>query len=230
MLQNYRRHNKKSFIFFGSLAQINEESCVRNLHRCKADVILRKCKSKEILYWFFHNPDYQRLLIPRSPTRSLCFLAVFSFVFAATDTAYCWALISLGLAESRILLVAPADTRTRTPFISFCSVHLRTLCVARSLSLYYFWSKTWRIARILGHHGLPPSLERGRLTTTAVANSAVEGQGIIIGQTTKKEKKRVWKRENFWSKWGNFEHWIIDWHRNRTGRYNKKKDGKRVQK
>ena len=42
--------------------------------------------------------------------------------------------LSLGLAESRILLAAPVDTRPRTPLISFCTVQLRTLCVAHSLA------------------------------------------------------------------------------------------------
>ena len=59
--------------------------------------------------------------------RRLCYL-----IFAATDTAFCSALISLGLAESRILLAAPAYTRPRTPLISFCTVQLQTLCVTRS--------------------------------------------------------------------------------------------------
>ena len=47
------------------------------------------------------------------PLSNLCSfvkLAVFSLVFEATDTAYCQALISLGLAESRILSAAPVDT------------------------------------------------------------------------------------------------------------------------
>ena len=74
---------------------------------------------------------------PRFPPRSLCFLvmlAVSSLVYAATDTAYRWALISLELAESRILPAASADTRPRTPLISFCTVQLRTLYAARSLA------------------------------------------------------------------------------------------------
>ena len=39
------------------------------------------------------------------------------------------------MAESRILAAAPADTRPRTPLISFCTVQLRTLCAAHSLGL-----------------------------------------------------------------------------------------------
>ena len=45
-----------------------------------------------------------------------------------------WVVISLGLAESRILPAAPVDTRPRTSFISFCTVQLRTLCAAHSLA------------------------------------------------------------------------------------------------
>ena len=74
---------------------------------------------------------------PRFPPRNLCslvMLAVFSLVYAATDTAFFQVLISLGLAESRILPAAPAYTRPRTLLISFCTVHIRTLCAAHSLA------------------------------------------------------------------------------------------------
>ena len=92
---------------------------------------------------------------PQFPPRNLC-----SLVFATTDTAFFYVLISLGLAESRILPVAPADTRPRTPLISFCTVQLRTLCAARSLatlrSFYDLWSRPWRVARLLRLHGPIP--------------------------------------------------------------------------
>ena len=74
---------------------------------------------------------------PRFPSRnlySLVTLAVFSLVYAATDTVFCRVLVSVGLAESRILPAAPVDTRRRTPFISFCTVQLRTFCAAHSLA------------------------------------------------------------------------------------------------
>ena len=74
---------------------------------------------------------------PQFPLRNLCsldMLAVSSLVFAAMDTAFFLILISLGLAESRILPAAPADTRPRTLLISFCTVQLRTLCAAHSLA------------------------------------------------------------------------------------------------
>ena len=96
---------------------------------------------------------------PRFPPRNLCSLvtlALSSIVFAATNTAFCLALISSGFTELRILLEAPADTCPRTPLISFCAVQLRTLCAARSRSLYDFWSRSWGVARLLGLHGLPP--------------------------------------------------------------------------
>ena len=65
---------------------------------------------------------------------SLITLDVFSLVYAATDTAYCLVLISFGLAESRIFLAAPADTRPRSLLISFFTVQLRILCAAHSLA------------------------------------------------------------------------------------------------
>ena len=77
---------------------------------------------------------------PRFPPRnlrSLVMLAVPSLVFAATDTAFFYVLISLGLAELRILPAAPVDTRPRTSLISFCTVQLRTLCAAHSLATLY---------------------------------------------------------------------------------------------
>ena len=48
--------------------------------------------------------------------------------------------MSLGLAELRILPAAPADTRPRTPLISFCTVQLRTPCAAHSLATLYLYT------------------------------------------------------------------------------------------
>ena len=62
------------------------------------------------------NSLTHRLL--RFPLKNLCSvftLIVSSLVFAATDTAYCQALFSLELAESRILHAAPAAIHPRTP-------------------------------------------------------------------------------------------------------------------
>ena len=75
---------------------------------------------------------------PRFPSRNLRFyvmLAVLSRAFAATDTAFCYTTF-LGLAESKILFAALADTRPRTPLISFCTVQLWTLCVACSMPIF----------------------------------------------------------------------------------------------
>ena len=84
-------------------------------------------------------------------------LAVFSLVFAATDTAFCVALISSKLAESRILPATPADTRPRTRLILFCTAQLRTL--RRSL----FGDSLKSLVQALGScpssgglHGVPP--------------------------------------------------------------------------
>ena len=61
-----------------------------------------------------------------------------SLVFAATDTAFCHTFISLKLEESRILHAAPTVILPRTPHISFCTVQLKTLCIARSLATLCF--------------------------------------------------------------------------------------------
>ena len=98
----------------------------------------------------------------RFPLRNLCSLitlAVISLVFAATDTALCLVLISLGLAESRIFHATPADIRPGTPLILCCTVqlwNLRRLLIGDSLCLYDLWSRPWRVAWLLGLHGLPP--------------------------------------------------------------------------
>ena len=85
-------------------------------------------------------PSHQNFLthrFSRFPPSNLCSLftlAVFYLVYAATNTAFCLIFVSLGLAESRILLAASADTRPRTPLISFCTVQLRTLCAAHFIA------------------------------------------------------------------------------------------------
>ena len=72
--------------------------------------------------------------LPRLPLRNLCSLAtlaVFSVVFVATDTAFCYTLISL---ESADPYAALAFISLRTSLISFFAVQLLTLCTARSLA------------------------------------------------------------------------------------------------
>ena len=109
---------------------------------------------------------------PQFSPRNLCslvMLAVFSLVFAATDTAFFKVLISLGLAELRIFPAAPVHPRPRTPLISFCTVQLRTLCAAHSLAtlsisttsgpdpgeLLVFWgSMVFRHARMVSSQGV----------------------------------------------------------------------------
>ena len=44
------------------------------------------------------------------------------------------------LETTRILPAAPADTRPRTPLVSFCTVQLRTLSAAYSLATLYFYT------------------------------------------------------------------------------------------
>ena len=88
-------------------------------------------------------------------------LAGFSLVYAAMDTAFFSVLISLGLAESRILPAVPPDTRPRTPFISFCTVQLRTLCAAHSSRPLV---QTLGSCPASGAPAMPPYLGRGRVT------------------------------------------------------------------
>ena len=83
------------------------------------------------------HPNSSTRGFPRFPSRNLCSLvtlAVFSLVYAATDTAFCKVLIFLGLAESKILPAVPVNTRFRTHFISLCTIQLQTLCAAHSLA------------------------------------------------------------------------------------------------
>ena len=109
------------------------------------------------------------------PPRNLCslvMLAVFSLVYAATDTAYCEVLISLGLAESRILPAAPVDTRPRTPLISFCTVQLRTLrrCLFGDSVFLRPLVQTLGSCPASGapwSSAMPPSLGRGRVTNSS---------------------------------------------------------------
>ena len=90
---------------------------------------------------------------PRLPPRNLCSLS------STPQRTQLYVKLFLGLAESRILSAAPVDTCSRTPLISFCTVQLRTLCTAHSLTtrcLYDLWFRSWGVFQLLGFHGLPP--------------------------------------------------------------------------
>ena len=117
-----------------------------------------------------HNPSYplssflglshlnslthRFLRFPPRNLYSLVTLAVSSLVYAAMDTACCQALISLELAESRILPAAPADT-----LVSFCTVQLGTLCHSTTSGSCPISGAPWSSAIL-------PSLGRGRVTKT----------------------------------------------------------------
>ena len=97
-----------------------------------------------------------------------------SFVFAATITANCQALIPLGLAKWRILPAASADTRSRTPLISLYTFQLRHLCAAHSLATVSLRPLVQALEICLASGApwcstMPPSLGRGRVTTTAIS-------------------------------------------------------------
>ena len=76
------------------------------------------------------------------------------------------------IEASRILPAAPADTHPRIPLISFCTVQLRTFCTACSLAtLCLFTTSGQGLGKLPGFWGsmviaMPPSLGRGRVTTT----------------------------------------------------------------
>ena len=112
---------------------------------------------------------------PRFPLGNLCslvMLAVTSLVFAATDTALCRALISLKLAEPRIIHAAPAVIRPRISLISFCTIQLPTFCAARSLPNLCLSTTSGPGPReLLGSwapwsSSMPLSFGRGRATIT----------------------------------------------------------------
>ena len=80
--------------------------------------------------------------------------------FGATDTAFWQTFIPLELAKFRIFQAAPAVIRLRTSLIAFCSVQLLTLhrSVFGDSFLPDFWSRPWRVALVLGLHGLSGAL------------------------------------------------------------------------
>ena len=63
-----------------------------------------------------------------------------------------------GFTKLRILRTAPTVIRTRTLFISFCTLQLQTLCTACSLANphCYLLSRLRRAAELLELHGIQP--------------------------------------------------------------------------
>ena len=118
--------------------------------------------------------NYSTQRAPRSSLRNLCSLVTFtvsSLLFAAANTLFCYTLIFLELAESRILPVLSAVMRHRTSLVSFCTVQLWNFCAARSLAIPWF-STTSGLGPIklsasgaLWSSAKASSLERGRATT-----------------------------------------------------------------
>ena len=112
---------------------------------------------------------------PRFPLRNLCSfvtLAVLSLVFEATDTAYCQAVISLELAESRIFPAAPADT---VPQHLSSHSALSSYGIFAALALWRLSVPIRPLFQALGSFpasgapwfsAMPPSLGRGQVKTT----------------------------------------------------------------
>ena len=92
--------------------------------------------------------------LPRFPLRNLCslvMLAVFFLIYAATDTAFCLVLISLGLEELRALPAAPADISHLILHCPATDSLRRSLFV--SLRLLVQGLENCPVLRL---HGLPP--------------------------------------------------------------------------
>ena len=102
---------------------------------------------------------------PQFPPRNLCslvMLAVFSLVYAATDTVFCKVLISLGLTESRILPALLSSHSALSSYGLFATLCLSTnsgpdpgSCPASGAA----WSSA-----------MPPSLGRGRVINNKRTN------------------------------------------------------------
>ena len=91
------------------------------------------CQNRGIMS--HQNSSTHRLpQFPPRNLRSLVTFAVFSLIFAASNTTYFSALFSLRLAESKILFAVPKGTHPRTrTLISFCTVQLQIVCATHSL-------------------------------------------------------------------------------------------------
>ena len=101
---------------------------------------------------------------PRFPLRNFGSLCPLSSPLQWTQSSI--KLLSLALAESRILPAAPADTRPRTPLMSFYAVQLRILYAAHSLATLCLSTTSGPRPGAPWSSAMPPSLGRGRVTTT----------------------------------------------------------------
>ena len=101
---------------------------------------------------------------PRFPPRNLCFyvmLAVFSLVFAATDTSFLLSfyLSRIGRIENPSCSACGHPSQDTSHFILHCPATdlLPRSLFGNFLSLYDLWSRPWGVARLVGPHGLPSS-------------------------------------------------------------------------
>ena len=98
---------------------------------------------------------------PRFPPRNLCsvvMLAVSSFVYAATDTAFFQVLSRIGRIENPSCSACGHSPQYTSYLILHCpgTNSLRRSLLGDSLSLYDLWSRPWGVSRFLGLRGLPP--------------------------------------------------------------------------
>ena len=149
------------------MSWLDGECYLRPLQSLVVSLFL-SCISTLLFFWTGGILSHRNSLthkFPQFPSRNLCSLVtltVFSLIYTATDTAFCYDLIPSGLAESRILPAVPVDTRSRTPLNSFCSPamdslryslfgdSLFTTCGSGLGELASFWGS------MLFHHGPIP--------------------------------------------------------------------------
>ena len=87
---------------------------------------------------------------------SLVALVVSSFIFAATNTTYCKALISrIGRIENSYGVCGhPSQDTSHLILHSLATDCLRRSIFGHSLSLYNLWPRTWGVSRLLERHAL----------------------------------------------------------------------------
>ena len=87
----------------------------------------------------------------------LVMLNVFSFVYAAKDTAYCYH-SKIDRVENPSYSTYAHSSQDTSHLILHCPAtdSLHRSLFGDSVSLYDLWSRPWEVAQLLGLHGLPP--------------------------------------------------------------------------
>ena len=130
---------------------------------CKLSAGLGSTKKSATSLFFFFSLTLVILSSPLSfllPQSLWQIWQELSSLSCTINTAFCQALISLGLAESRILPCSACGhlSQDTSHLILYCPAtdSLRHTLLGDSQSLYNLWSGPWGVAQLLGLHGLPP--------------------------------------------------------------------------